>query len=47
MSTSTKIAVAILFVAELVAGGIIIHHEGWKKGFQEGWCHAQPKSVRC
>lgn len=47
MSTSTKIAIVILFMAELVAGSVILHYEGWKKGYQEGWCHAQPKGTRC
>lgn len=47
MSTSTKIGVVILLVAELLAIGYILHYEGWKKGFQEGWCKAQPTYVRC
>lgn len=47
MSTSTKIAIVIVFVAEIVALAYISHYEGWKKGFQDGWCHAQPTQTRC
>jgi hypothetical protein len=47
MSTSTKVAIVIAWIAAILAIGKIIHYEGWKSGFQEGWCHAQPSHTRC
>lgn len=47
MSKPEKIVLVIGLVLELAAIGYILHYEGWKKGFQEGWCKAQPVYVRC
>ena len=47
MSKFTKVCIVVGLVVELGFVGYILHYAGWKKGFQEGWCKAQPAYVRC
>ena len=47
MSTSSKIIIVIGWVFALAALGKIIHYEGWKQGYKEGACDAQPKLTDC